>query len=419
MQNADKNICVIGLGYVGLPLAAAMSEHFSVCGYDRDAGRIAALKNGADNTRELSAAEIQNANIRFTENIAEAKHCTAFIITVPTPLLPDRRPDLSPLKDACRAAAKVLKKGDLVVVESTVYPGVTEEICAPLLAEESGLRFNQDFYCGYSPERVNPGDPARPITAIKKLTAASAPEAEDRTAALYEKTIAAGIVRVSSVRAAEAAKAVENTQRDVNIALMNEVAMLCHSLNIDSAEVFAAAGSKWNFLPFSPGLVGGHCIGVDPYYLCYKAQAGGYRPNLILAARQINDSMGRYVAEKTARMLARRGAALKGARVLILGFSFKENCPDPRNSRVAETRAALADAGCEVCVCDPVADAEKTRAEYGVDLASDFHAELKKKPDAVIFAVAHKCFLEITAEELGDSLVADVKGAAPRADWRL
>ena len=418
-EKTDEKICVIGLGYVGLPLAAALSAHFHVIGCDRDAARIAALKDGRDNTGELSAAALQNAKIIFSENIKDGADCSVYIITAPTPLLPDRRPDLSPLTDACKAAGAVLKTGDLVIIESTVYPGVTEDICAPVLAEESGLQFNRDFYCGYSPERANPGDTSRPLAAIKKITSASAPEAAERAAAIYEKIITAGICRVSSIRVAEAAKAVENTQRDVNIALMNEVAMLCHSLDIDSAEVFSAAASKWNFLPFSPGLVGGHCIGVDPYYLCYKAQAGGYQPNLILAARQINDSMGRYVADKTMLLLARRGAALKGARVLILGFSFKENCPDPRNSRVAEMRRAFLDSGCEVRVCDPVADGEKTRAEYGIGLAADWRAELAKKPDAVVFAVAHKCFAEITAEDLGGALAVDVKGFAPRADWRL
>ncbi|MGI9296973.1 MAG: nucleotide sugar dehydrogenase [Gammaproteobacteria bacterium] len=415
----DEKICVIGLGYVGLPLAAALAKHFFVVGCDRDSARISALRNGGDDTGELSADELRGAEIRFTSDISDAAGCTVFVITVPTPLLPDNRPDLSPLTDACRAVGKMLPRGGLAIVESTVYPGVTEEVCAPILAEVSGLEYNRDFFCGYSPERANPGDAARPLSAIQKVTAGSTPEAAARTDDIYRKIIAAGTHRAPSVRVAEASKVIENTQRDVNIALMNEFAMLCRSMDLDSAEVFAAAAGKWNFLPFVPGLVGGHCIGVDPYYLCHKAQTSGYQPNLILAARQINDSMGKYVADAAIYEMARRGVKIKGARVLILGFSFKENCPDPRNSRVSEMRRILRNAGAEVCVCDPVADAAKTRAEYGMELSRDWRRALAQKPAAVVFAVAHREFSEISAADLGDALVLDVKGCAPRADWRL
>ena len=419
---ATEKICVVGLGYVGLPLAAVLARQFLVVGCDSDSERIAALREGRDDTGEMSAeslAALAETKWRLTDDIGDAAGCNVYIITVPTPLLADKRPDLSPLRAACRAVGGVLAAGDLAVVESTVYPGVTEDICAPLLAEVSGLQYKKDFHCAYSPERINPGDSSRPLSKIKKIVAGDSPKSAARARAVYEKIIAAGVHLAPSIRVAEAAKAIENTQRDVNIALMNEFAMLCDSLEIDSAAVFAAAATKWNFLPFSPGLVGGHCIGVDPYYLCHRAQAGGYQPNLILAARQINDSMGRHVAEKTLLLLARRGAVIRGAKVLILGFAFKENCPDPRNSRVADIRRALQDAGCEVSVCDPVADRNKALAEEGVELQTDIGHALAAKPDAIIFAVAHQCFSQIAAADLGQSLVLDVKGIAPRSDWRL
>ena len=417
----EERVCVIGLGYVGLPLATALAAHVPVVGYDRDTARITALKDGRDDTGETAAETLRACGdqLTFADNIKTAAECNVFIITVPTPLLPDKRPDLQPLQDACRAAGGVLSAGDMVIIESTVYPGVTEEVCLPILCEASGLSHPDDFACGYSPERISPGDSARPMTAIPKITAGATAESAARVDALYRRIITAGTHCAPSIRVAEAAKVMENTQRDVNIALMNELAMLCHSMQIDSAEVFAAAETKWNFLPFSPGLVGGHCIGVDPYYLCHKARASGYQPNLILAARQINDSMGAYVADKTVYLLARRGVKIRGARVLILGFSYKENCSDSRNSRVFELQRTLADAGCEVTVCDPVADSRKTMGEYGFTPTGDWREALAKKPAAVVFAVAHREFAGITADDLGDALVVDVKGAAPRADWRL
>ncbi len=417
-----ERVCVVGLGYVGLPLCGAFAgAGFSVFGCDSDSVRVAELRAGVDSTGEVSRDVLAGILPKLTlcANIAEAAECTAYLVTVPTPLAADKKPDLSPLRTACEDVGGVLKLGDLVVIESTVYPGVTEEFCAPILEKISGLRFNRDFVCGYSPERLSPGDKTRGVADIIKVTAGSTAAAAKRTDDLYRAAIRAGTAPAPSIRVAEAAKAVENTQRDVNIALMNELAMLLESAGLDSGEVFAAAASKWNFLSFSPGLVGGHCIGVDPYYLLHKAQNCGYSPNLILAARQINDAMGEHVARAVLRLLMRRGTTVRGAKVLILGCAFKENCPDARNSRVFEMHRALAEVGCEVSVCDPIADAEKVRAEYGVDIVCDVRAALAQKPDVVVFAVAHDCFRELGKNPPPGALVADVKGIAARADWRL
>ena len=374
-----------------------------------------------DSSGEVSAQDLEavGENLSFSADISAARQCGVFIVAVPTPLLPNRRPDLSILESACREAGKVLKRGDLVIVESTVYPGVTEEICAPILERESGLKFNTDFFCGYSPERLRPGTSRRDLTNIVKLTAGSTPEAAERTDKLYKRIIRAGTFAAESIRAAEAAKVLENIQRDINIAVMNEAAMICEKLNLDSRAVFAAAGSKWDFLPFQPGLVGGHCIGVDPYYLAHKAEAAGFRPNLLLAAREVNEGMGPLVAARTVELIKQRGLSPRGARALILGLTFKENCADPRNSRVWDIFRELQAAGCEVAVCDPVADAEKAQSEYGIAPETDLNAALGRKPDAIIFAVAHDAFRDIPAESLGGALVVDVKGIAPRADWRL
>ena len=422
MTSAGEKVCVVGLGYVGLPLAAAFAgAGFEVVGYDNDGKSIAELRGGGDSGGEVGGARIAelSPNLKFAGDIGDAAGCTAYLIAVPTPLAGDNQPDLSPLRDACETVGKVLSRGDLVVVESTVYPGVTEEFCAPILARASGLRYNRDFVCGYSPERLSPGDKTRGVADIVKVTAGSTPAAAKRVDNLYRKVIRAGTTLAPSIRVAEAAKAVENTQRDVNIALMNELAMLLESAGLDSGEVFATASSKWNFLPFTPGLVGGHCIGVDPYYLLHKAQSCGYSPNLILAARQINDGMGEHVARAVLRMMMRGGVKIKGAKVLILGFTFKENCADARNSRVFDLYRALTEVGCAVTVCDPVADAAKVREEYGIALARDISAALAKKPAAAVFAVAHDCFRKVGKKELSGVLVADVKGIAPRADWRL
>lgn len=415
-----EKICVVGLGYVGLPLAVAFARRFAVVGCDANPERVNQLQNGCDSSGEVSNADLAavSENLTFSASVADARECDVFVVAVPTPILPDRRPDLSILESACRDVGAVLKRGDLVVVESTVYPGVTEEICAPILERESGLTFNRDFACGYSPERVSPGD-GPDIADIVKITAGSTPEAAEKTANIYRAVIRAGIHMAESIRVAEAAKVLENTQRDINIALMNEAAMICQSLELDSGAVFAAAATKWNFLPFRPGLVGGHCVGVDPYYLSHKAIASGYHPNLILAARQINDSMGAHVAAQTLALMSRRGLRILGARVLVLGFTFKENCADPRNSRVWDIVSKLRAGGCEVAVCDPIADREKARTEYGAELETDWRLALSRKPDAVVFAVAHDAFREISESDLGGALVIDVKGAAPRADWRL
>lgn len=415
-------VCIAGLGYVGLPLAECFVQAgFRVFGYDADGERIAQLKNGRDIGGELSKERLFAIlpHLTLSDDIRAAKDCTAYLVAVPTPLGEGNKPDLSPLRAACRTIGGVLCRGDVVVVESTVYPGVTEEVCAPILAEVSNLRYNHDFVCGYSPERISPGDKSRRVADIVKVTAGSTPDAAKRVDNLYRAAVKAGTTPAPSIRVAEAAKAVENTQRDVNIALMNELAMLLESAGLDSGEVFAAARSKWNFLPFSPGLVGGHCIGVDPYYLLHKAQSCGYSPNLILAARQINDSMGEHVARALLRLMMRRGITVKGAKVLILGFTFKENCADARNSRVFDLHRALAEVGCEVRVCDPLADVAKVRADYGITISGDYEAELARKPAAVVFAVAHECFGGITLAQLQGALVADVKGIAPRADWRL
>ena len=416
-----EKICVVGLGYVGLPLAVAFARKFSVVGCDANPDRIRELRDGRDSAGEVSPDDFAavSENLSFSASAQDARQCGVFIIAVPTPVCSDRRPDLAILEGACRSVGAVLKPGDLVVVESTVYPGVTEEICAPILEKESGLKFNRDFACGYSPERLRPGTAFRNLTDIVKITAGSTPEAAARTDALYRQIITAGTFPAQSIRAAEAAKILENTQRDINIAVMNEAAMICRALDLDSRAVFAAAASKWDFLKFEPGLVGGHCIGVDPYYLSHKAQTAGHLPELILAARQINDEMGAYVAAQTLDLMTRRNVAPKGARVLILGFTFKENCADPRNSRVWDIYRELTAGGCEVEICDPVADLEKTRAEYGIAPGADLTEALSRRPQAVVFAVAHDIFRDIAEKDLGDALIIDVKGIAPRADWRL
>ena len=422
-----EKVCVVGLGYVGLPLAAAFANsaaaagHPKTIGVDSDSRRIAELQKGFDSTGEIARAELIAAtHLQFADDISAASDCTAFIITVPTPLADDRRPDLSPLKNACTSVGGILKQGDLVVIESTVYPGVTEEVCLPILARESKLMPDQDFDCGYSPERVNPGsDNKHHLTNIIKITAGRTPKAADRVDLLYRQIISAGTHRAESIRVAEAAKIFENTQRDVNIALVNELALICDSLGLDRQAVFAAAATKWNFLNFSPGLVGGHCIGVDPYYLSYKAEAAGYRPNLILASRQINDAMGRFIADKTARLLIAKGISIRGANVLLLGFAFKENCADIRNTRSFDIYQSLAELGCEVRICDPLASAARAKKEYGVDIISDPKAALADNHQAIIFAVAHSAFKDISIDSLGDAAVIDVKGIAPRCDWRL
>src|SRR5882724_2409940 len=362
-------IGVVGLGYVGLPLAVEFGKHFETVGFDVNPKRIAQLRAGRDLTLEVTGAELKSARqLRFTTELEDLKRCRVFIVTVPTPIDGYKRPDLVPLERASESIGKVLRKGAVVIYESTVYPGCTEEVCVPILERESHLSFNRDFYAGYSPERINPGDKEHRLTTIKKVTSGSTPEVAEFVDQLYRTIVKAGTHRASSLKVAEAAKVIENTQRDVNIALINELALIFNRLGIDTEEVLNAAGSKWNFLPFRPGLVGGHCIGVDPYYLTHKAQEIGYNPEMILAGRRLNDNMALYVASQVVEHMAAKRIHIKGARVLILGIKFKENCPDVRNSKVVDVVRELERQGARVDIYDPWADARECRHEYGLKL---------------------------------------------------
>lgn len=390
MIEHDMPIAVIGLGYVGLPLAVEFGKKRSVIGFDINADRIAELKSGHDQTRETSAEELAEATyLRLTSDPADLTEAKVFIVTVPTPIDAHKRPDLTPLLKASETVGRALKTGDIVIYESTVYPGATEEDCVPVLERVSGLRFNEDFFCGYSPERINPGDKDHRLTTIRKVTSGSTPEVADKVDALYASIITAGTYKADSIRVAEAAKVIENTQRDLNIALVNELAIIFNRMNIDTDAVLRAAGTKWNFLPFRPGLVGGHCIGVDPYYLTHKAESLGYHPQVILAGRRINDGMGAYVAGRMVKAMIRKGIAVKGARVLVLGLTFKENCPDLRNTRVIDVVAELADYGISVDVHDPWADQDEAMQEYGIALIRE--PELGSY-DGIILAVAHDAY---------------------------
>jgi UDP-N-acetyl-D-galactosamine dehydrogenase len=390
---ADSPIAVIGLGYVGLPLAVELGKLRPVIGFDVNSDRIAELCAGRDHTREISTEELAEAShLEFIDDPTRLAEATIFIVTVPTPIDAHRRPDLTPLIKASETVGRALKRGDIVIYESTVYPGATEEDCVPVLEQVSGLKFNEDFFCGYSPERINPGDKEHRLTTIKKVTAGSTPEAADVVDALYASIVTAGTHKAESIRVAEAAKVIENTQRDLNIALVNELAKIFNRLEIDTDAVLRAAGTKWNFLPFRPGLVGGHCIGVDPYYLTHKAEAIGYHPEVILAGRRINDGMGAYVAGQLVKAMLRRGVPVAGSRVLVLGLTFKENCPDLRNTRVVDIMAELCDYGMHVDVHDPWVDADEAQAEYGISpVAEPTFATY----DAVVLAVAHQEFREM------------------------
>ena len=408
-------IAVVGLGYVGLPLAAAFSEKYEVVGFDVNRARIEELKNAHDRTLELSHEHMQKAianGMKFSLNLDDIKDCNFFIVTVPTPIDKNKRPDLTPVIKATQSVAKVLKKGDIVVYESMVYPGVTEEICVPLL-EESGLKFNEDFFCGYSPERINPGDKEHTVTKIKKITSGSTPAVADKVDEIYASIITAGTHKAPSIKVAEAAKVIENTQRDINIAFINELAMIFERLGIDTNAVLEAAGTKWNFLNFRPGLVGGHCIGVDPYYLTHKAQEVGYHPEIILAGRRINDNMGKYAADQVIKLMIKRGVLINKAHVLVLGLTFKENCPDIRNSRVIDVVDELKDFGCKVDVYDPWVDEAEVVREYGITPLKSY--ELKDY-DCVVIAVAHDEFKNIN---LDGCLVYDIKNVYKKADGRL
>jgi UDP-N-acetyl-D-glucosamine/UDP-N-acetyl-D-galactosamine dehydrogenase len=386
-------IGVIGLGYVGLPLAVEFGKVFKTVGFDIKASRVAELKKGKDSTLEVEPAELREAKkLKYSTNLKDLSTCQVFIVTVPTPIDGYKRPDLKPIESASQLIGQVLKKGDIVVFESTVYPGCTEEIAVPILERVSGLKFNRDFFAGYSPERINPGDKQHRLTTIKKITSGSTPEVADFVDSLYASIVTAGTHKATSIRVAEAAKVIENTQRDVNIALINELALIFNRLGIDTEEVLEAAGTKWNFLPFRPGLVGGHCIGVDPYYLTHKAQEIGYHPEMILAGRRINDNMSLYVAEQITQLMIKKRIHVKGARILIMGLAFKENCPDLRNSKVADVIRELKDVGAKVDVYDPWVDSKEAEHEYGV---KPIRTPSKGKYDAIVLAVAHKQFQEM------------------------
>ncbi|ODR97449.1 Vi polysaccharide biosynthesis protein VipA/TviB [Methyloceanibacter superfactus] len=414
---ADIRIGVIGLGYVGLPLAVYLSRYFPVVGFDIDAGRVDELSRGIDRTHEVTDEEFAAVKeLSYTADIEDLRDCNFYVVTVPTPVDNAKRPDLSALVSASRGVGQVLSSGDIVVYESTVFPGATEEICVPELEKASGLKFNQDFYAGYSPERINPGDMAHRVPDIIKVTSGSTPEVGDLVNAVYAKVITAGTHRASSIRVAEAAKVIENIQRDVNIALINELAMLFKQMGLETLEVLEAAGTKWNFQPFRPGLVGGHCIGVDPYYLTYKAEQIGFHPQMILAGRRINDGMAAFVANDIIKAMLKRKQSIDGARVLVMGFTFKENVPDTRNTKVVDLVKTLRDFVGELVIYDPMADIELAKHEYGIDITN----ELPAGPfNAVILAVKHDPIAQlgetgIKALLTPDGLIYDLKGILPR-----
>ncbi len=393
MQLADLKIAIIGLGYVGLPLAVEFGKKVSVNGFDIHQKRIDELKSGQDHTLEVTSEELQQAiHLSYTATLEDLKDCNFYIVTVPTPIDDYKQPDLTPLIKASTSIGQVLKKGDIVVYESTVYPGATEEVCIPVLEKVSGLKFNQDFFAGYSPERINPGDKLHRVTNILKITSGSTPEIAEYVDEVYNLIIEAGTHKAPNIKVAEAAKVIENTQRDVNIALINELALIFNKLDIDTEDVLKAAGTKWNFLPFRPGLVGGHCIGVDPYYLTHKAQAIGYHPEIILAGRRLNDSMGAYVVTQLVKAMIKKKIQVEGAKVLVLGLSFKENCPDIRNTKVIDIVKELQEYYMDVDVYDPWIDSEETQHEYGITPVS---SPTSGHYDAVILAVAHDQFKEM------------------------
>ena len=415
----DTKIAVIGLGYVGLPLAVAFGKQFETVGFDINSARVEAIQGGKDSTQEVSERDLSEAsNLSVTAHAEMLSDCTVYIMTVPTPIDGSKRPDLTPLERASEMVGGLLKKGDTVIYESTVYPGATEEICVPILERVSGLCFNTDFTVGYSPERINPGDTKRRLPDIVKVTSGSTPDAAERIDALYRAIIPAGTYKAESIRVAEAAKVIENTQRDLNIGLMNELAIIFNKLEIDTEAVLEAAGTKWNFLPFRPGLVGGHCIGVDPYYLTHKAEEIGYHPQIILAARRLNDGMGAYVAGQLVKALIHRQVQVKGARVLVLGLTFKENCPDLRNTRVIDTIRELEEFDVAVDVHDPWPDTQEAKAEFGIDLVA---SPAKGAYDAILLAVAHTQFRDVGAAQLREygrpgHLLYDLKYVLPESD---
>lgn len=417
-----RPLAIIGLGYVGLPLAVEFGKHRPVIGFDIKADRLAELRAGCDRTREISGQELLEArHLALTADPTDLRAATVFIVTVPTPIDAHKRPDLTALLRASETVGHALKAGDIVIYESTVYPGATEEDCVPVLERISGLIYNVDFFCGYSPERINPGDNAHRLTTIRKVTSGSTPEIADKVDALYASIVTAGTYKADSIRVAEAAKVIENTQRDLNIALINELSIIFNRMGLDTEAVLKAAGTKWNFLPFRPGLVGGHCIGVDPYYLTHKAEALGYHPQVILAGRRINDSMGGYLAGQMIKAMLRRRIQVNGARVLVLGLTFKENCPDLRNTRVVDVVAELRDYGVEVDVHDPWADLQDARQEYGLDLVIEPEVSAY---DGVVLAVAHEVFRGMGPDRLRrygreGAVFCDLKSVFSRDDSDL
>jgi UDP-N-acetyl-D-galactosamine dehydrogenase len=414
----NHKIAVIGLGYVGLPLAHAFSSKYEVVGFDIAQWRIDELCRGEDRTLELSSEQVKEAltnNMQFTNILEDISGCNIYIVTVPTPIDKHKKPDLTPLLKASESIGKVLKKDDIVIYESTVYPGATEEDCVPILEKVSGLKFNQDFFCGYSPERINPGDKEHTVTKILKVTAGSTPEIGKIVDELYASIITAGTHLAPTIKVAEAAKVIENSQRDINIAFVNELSMIFNRLNIDTNAVLDAAGTKWNFLPFKPGLVGGHCIGVDPYYLTHKAQEVGYNPEIILAGRRLNDNMGIYVANQVIKLMIKKGKKIEGAKILVLGITFKENCPDIRNSRVIDVIKELQDFGCNVQVSDYWADSDEVKREYNLTLTESRDSD---DYDAVVLAVAHNEYKNISLNS-PNQVVFDIKSILDKSDGRL
>jgi len=416
----DK-IALIGLGYVGLPLAHAFSFKYPVIGFDINEARVKELNEGFDRTLELDENQMREAldnGMKFTTNLDDIKDCNIYIVTVPTPIDEHKNPDLTPLVKASESLGKVLKKDDIVIYESTVYPGATEEVCIPVLEKSSGLKFNEDFFAGYSPERINPGDKEHTVTKILKVTSGSTPEIAKKVDDLYASIITAGTHLAPSIKVAEAAKVIENSQRDINIAFVNELALIFDRLGIDTTAVLEAAGTKWNFLPFKPGLVGGHCIGVDPYYLAYKAKEVGYHPQIILAGRRTNDNMGIFVANKVVKLMISKGHTVKGSKVLVLGITFKENCPDIRNSRVIDVIRELEEFGCEVDVYDPWADKEEVKREYGISLMENGEWEIDNY-NAIVLAVAHNEFKDLNLDQNNNKVIFDIKSILDKSDGRL
>lgn len=429
----DTRIAIIGLGYVGLPLAVEFAKKFPVVGFDINQARVDELNSGTDSTLEVNDQDLQGVLVKeiedkegllLTTNLDAIESCNVYIVTVPTPITEDRRPDMIPLVKSSQTVGKVISKGDIVIYESTVYPGATEEVCLPEIEKVSGLKFNTDFYAGYSPERINPGDKVNTLTTIKKVTSGSTPEIADFVDELYNTILKNGTHKATSMKVAEASKVIENAQRDLNISFVNELALIFDRIGIDTHEVIEAAGSKWNFLKYKPGLVGGHCISVDPYYLKWKAEQLGYQPDVISSGRRVNDMMGRFVAEKMVKLMIGKGHRIKDSNVLVLGITFKENCPDIRNTKVVDVVHELADYGCNVDICDPWANTEEVNEEYGLNILNCTEQLKENHYDAILLAVSHDQFMELNIRKFkngNNTVVYDIKSVWPTdvVDGRL